>query len=256
MSEETPYDRVVVSIEDSVKKPGDGDPQYWPSRRVRVELTYYLSEDDESLSEATAKVGDAVDAEVSKRLGLTASTAQPAEVKTRTRRTKEQIKADEAAAAAQTVGNAAGPSDPTDLPQEDARPVSDAPTTGGSSGGGQTASTTAADPTALEDDTPLPQSSSTGPSDASPADDPFIIEPEAPAPAVDTSGQIAPISDGDLNSAVQVKNGALGSQKGTAAIRALIQSYNSDTTKVFQVRDIPADRRAEFINKLNAIKVD
>lgn len=246
MSDDNSYDRVFISVEDGLKPAED----YAPSRKVRVELNYVLA-DEESYDDALGRLGGIASAQVDKLLGRTkitgdvSLTTQLAETSAkRTRRTAAQIAADKAAAGVVTTGG----TDPTSLEDDTSPQSSDAPTDTTIAATPGVATST--DPTNLEDET-LPQVSSTGSSvDTS---DPFTIEPEPTTPPVDTSGQIAPISDGDLNSAIQVKNSELGSQAGTLKIRELIASYNSDPTKTFQVREIPADRRAEFINKLNAI---
>lgn len=220
---DTPVFEICVTVEDANPPPAD----YTPARKVSVEIHGYnvLPVD---LEGETERAGSVARAQVDVLLGRTPAQVALTEVtQRRTRRTKEQIAADNAAAAAAQT-DPTSLEDPTvDLPQE---PVSTPPAT--SSGDAPTATTTEADPTALDD---------------------FTVQPEPPA--VDTSGQIAPISDGDLNAAVQKRNGELGSADGTKAIRALIATYNPDPTKVFQLREVPADRRAEFINKLNAIKV-
>lgn len=228
------YDRVFVSIEDGTKP----DIEYAPARKVRVELHYILVE-DESFDDAFERLGTTASKHVDKLLGRTSvpSSGTGEATVTRTRRTKAQIEADRLAA----LVAAEEAKDPTAL--EDAQPGNAATGTDGSSGGEQTASTIEA-----EDPTELPQSSSTGTSEAA---DPFLIEPEVPK--VETAGQINPISDGDLNSAVQTKNGSLGSPAGTTKIRDLIASYNPDKTQQFQLRQIPADRRVEFLAALEAI---
>lgn len=243
---DTPTYTVVVSVEDGNPPPAD----YTPARKVRVEITAHGQWTGSlDVDHATDAAGDTAARKVAELLGRQPpAKTEPGEATVRKRRTKAEIAADEAAAKAA----AAGVEDPTALPPENA---STPPA--GSSGGAPTASTTVADPTALEE-VDVPQQSSGG-SEAKPAAsdptalDDFTIQPEPPA--VDTSGQIAPVSDGDLNSAVQTKNGALGSPEGTKKIRELIASYNPDPAKVFQLREIPADRRHEFLNSLNAITI-
>lgn len=230
------YDKIFVSIEDGAKP----EQEFAPSRKVRVELTYFIAEDD-NYQETLDLVGSRASSQVDILLGRVGAPTASAGVATqppatRMRRTKEQIAADKAAEeAAKVAPPASDPTaleDPTELPQ-DAPQVSDATSTAASSGGEPTASTTVADPTALEDD--------------------FTVQPDPPK--VETKPtQIAEISDGDLNAAVQKRNGELASADGTKAIRALIATYNPDPTKVFQLREIAADRRAEFLNGLNAIQ--
>lgn len=208
--------RAFVSVEDGVKPAED----YAPARKVRVELTSDVFNQQE-LGAAVDYLGQLASQQVARLLGRAVSDVeQPAAnapAATRTRRTKEQIAADKAAAEAPAASDPTALEDPTELPQ--------------SSGDHGSTTTAETDPAALDDD--------------------FTVQPEPPA--VETSGQIAPISDGDLNAAVQKRNGELASADGTKAIRALIATFNPDKTKVFQLREITADRRAEFLNGLNAI---
>lgn len=60
------------------------------------------------------------------------------------------------------------------------------------------------------------------------------------------------VTDEDLNDAAQAANGRTNNH---VAIRALIASYNPDKTKQFQLRQIPADKRAEFVAKLKDEKI-
>lgn len=60
-----------------------------------------------------------------------------------------------------------------------------------------------------------------------------------------------PVTDAELNDAAQAANRRVGDPK---AIREIINSYNDDPTKVFQMRQIPAAKRAEFIAKLEGLK--
>lgn len=62
---------------------------------------------------------------------------------------------------------------------------------------------------------------------------------------------VAEVTDAELQSAVQRKNGEL---KAPDLIRALIAGYNPDPTKQFTLREIPQAQRAEFIDKLAALK--
>lgn len=62
---------------------------------------------------------------------------------------------------------------------------------------------------------------------------------------------VKPVTDAELNDAAQAANRRVGDPK---AIREIINSYNDDPTKVFQMRQIPAAKRAEFIAKLEGLK--
>jgi hypothetical protein len=87
-------------------------------------------------------------------------------------------------------------------------------------------------------------------------DDTFDIEPEPEAPA-EESFDIEPdagaedITDADLNNAVQKKNAEIANPN---AIRALIGTYNPDPKAAFQLRQITAAKRAEFLKKLGELK--
>lgn len=94
------------------------------------------------------------------------------------------------------------------------------------------------DPASIVDDEP-PLDGGDPPSGG--ADD-FSIEPE------ETGDE--PITDAALNAAVQRKNADLGDPE---AIRGIIKLYNPDPTKAFQLREIPQDKRAEFITKLGGL---
>lgn len=99
------------------------------------------------------------------------------------------------------------------------------------------------DPAAVEDfDIGDGDSGSDGSKDPASVDD-FSIEP-------DEEVGDEPITDAALNAAVQKKNADLGDPE---LIRGVIKSYNPDPTKAFQLREIPADKRAEFLTKLGAL---
>lgn len=212
-------DEGTVSFEDG-DKAADKTDQYDVSRKVRVELKFSVFEGQDGV-EVLRFTGDAARAEVARLLGGKAPAvsapqgeAQAGEPTKRTRRTKEQIAADEAAKQA------------------------GAPTTG-VSGGAQTS----ADPAAVEDFDPTAEIPATETTDDGLDLSEFDVQPEAEVDEV--------ITDADLNSAVQKKNGELGDPP---RIRELIGSYNPDPKSVFQLRQIPAGKRREFLDKLAALK--
>lgn len=59
------------------------------------------------------------------------------------------------------------------------------------------------------------------------------------------------ITDVALTEAVTKTNAAT---RNPPAIRALVDSYNPDPTKTFQLRQIPQEKRAEFLKKLGEIQ--
>lgn len=100
------------------------------------------------------------------------------------------------------------------------------------------------DPAAVEDfDIGDGDGGSDGSKDPASVDD-FSIEPD------EEVGDIEVITDAALNAAVQRKNADLGDPE---LIRGVIKSYNPDPTKAFQLREIPQDKRAEFLTKLGAL---
>lgn len=105
------------------------------------------------------------------------------------------------------------------------------------------------DPAAIDDEPPLeggdPPSGGDDPAAIGdePSEDDFNIEPE-------TEVEVEEITDAALNAAVQRKNAELGDPE---AIRGVIKLYNPDPTKAFQLREIPADKRADFITKLGGL---
>lgn len=122
-----------------------------------------------------------------------------------------------------------------------------APNTGGSGG----ARTSDEDPTGNEAHTIHLPDETKDPADIG-GDETFDIEP-----AVEESFDIEPdagsedITDADLNNAVQKKNAEIANPN---AIRALIGTYNPDPKAAFQLRQIPAAKRAEFLTKLGELK--
>lgn len=220
----------LVSVEDS--KPHSNDE--YGRKKVRVDLSFAVGEGEDYTttfdlaSEAATNRVTALLNGVSLRAvgGTTAETpaSPPAPAARKTRRTAAQIAADDAAKAA---GHS--PS--------------------GSAGVGQTSDE---DPTANEANViHLPDEGAVD------GGDDFSIEPEPETPAEesfdiepDPAAGGEPITDADLNSAVQKKNAEIANPN---AIRALIGGYNPDPKQAFQLRQIPADKRGEFIAKLNAL---
>lgn len=82
-----------------------------------------------------------------------------------------------------------------------------------------------------------------------PAADPAAVTDE---PADDFSAapvaEVRPITDADLHSAAQKKNGEI---KNPLAIRTLVSTFRPAGSNVaFQLTEIPQDRRQEFLDKL------
>lgn len=222
----------LVSVEDGSKVADKAD-QYDVSRKVRVDLSFLVG-DGEDYQTIFDRVSEAASNRVASLLGrkptvvastpaADASAELPRETGTRKpRRTKEQMAADAAAAA-----------------------------------GGQGA---AADPSSMEDPTggegPTPAVIQLPDASAGAAADPAaLVDEETPVEEIDFDAPIPPKvtdapSDADLNSAVQKRNAELNDPD---LIRGLISSYNPEPTKPFQLRQIAADKRAEFLTKLAAL---
>lgn len=117
----------------------------------------------------------------------------------------------------------------------------------GSAGGAQTSDE---DPTGnVENVIHLPDEAAIG-------EDDFSIEPAETQTPVEEIFDIEPdagedVTDADLNNAVQKKNAEIANPN---AIRALIGTYNPDPKAAFQLRQIPAAKRAEFLTKLGELK--
>lgn len=155
----------------------------------------------------------------------------PAEQPRRVRRTKAQIEADEKAkrdASASSSGAPAGGANTAAGSSADAAASLDDPTDGDENVIHLPDETD--DAAALEDE-----------------EDNGLSEFDVPAP--EPAGE--PVNDADLASAVTKKNGEINNPD---AIRELIGSYNPDPTKPFQLRQVPADKRQEFLGKLAALK--
>lgn len=225
----------LVSVEDS--KPHSNDE--YGRKKVRVDLSFAVGEGEsyeatfDLASEAASNRVTALLNGVSLRVVAAASETPPAaeEPKPRVRRTKAQIAAD-AAAAAEAGGTPANK--PANAPSASGEELPDDPTDGEEH------------VIHLPDETELPDDGEALPDDAAALeDDEFTVtpEPEADAPKA--------ITDADLNAAVQRKNADLAAPD---IIRKLIATYNPDPKQVFQLRQIPAEKRAEFLTKLAALK--
>lgn len=221
----------TVSVEDGTKTIEKAD-QYDVSRKVRVELTFSV-EDGQDAAATLDYAAQLASQQVARQLGRAVpdvsspgpQPAPPAEAGTRARRTKAQIEADNAAKAA---GSGATVADPA-VVIADASVISDPDVAAH-----------------IEENKPAADASAVV-SDEIMSDDAGDEEWSTEVVA-DTA---APITDAELNDAVQKKNGEL---KDPPKIRGLIGSFNPDPTKVFQLREVPIERRAEFLAKLAELK--
>lgn len=220
----------TVSVEDGLKK----QEEYAPPRKVRVDLNFAVAEGEDfqaifdlASEAATNRVSALLNGTAIRVVAGTAAetpASPPAPAARKTRRTAAQIAADDAAKAAghSPSGSAGGAQTSDEDPTGNEANVIHLPDEGAVDGG---------DTFDIE---PEPET---------PAEESFDIEPD-PAAGGD------PITDADLNSAVQKKNAEIANPN---AIRTLIGTYNPDPKSAFQLRQIPADKRGEFIAKLNAL---
>lgn len=190
----------TVSFEDAVKVNTGGDPQYWPTRRAKVELTFDVFKNQDGSTVLNA-ISVAAKAKVREMLGeasaaaITAATAPatpPAaepEKQTRTRRTQAQMAAD--AAAAEAAKNPPSPDTSSPSPGS-ADPNAEAGQSGSGAAGG---TPTSADQAAQA--TP-------------PASDEWDV------------GEPAPVSDADLNAACSATAERL---KDPVAVRTTISKF-------------------------------
>lgn len=160
-----------VMFEDATKIDVGGDPQYWPTRRARVELTFVIAPDETDAEGYLSKVQANARARTAEMLGQRtpnapgAAAPTEASATTRKRRTQAEIAADNAAAAGQKPSGDAG------------------------------VEQTSGDPAAIDMETEGLTGNSLGKSDPAALD-----EWESPP---------AEVTDADLNSAVQKKNAVL-----------------------------------------------
>lgn len=208
----------IVSYEDGVKTV-EGD-QFSPTRKVRVELNFSL-DDGEKSETAIATVLDQAQSFVMGKLNLKAPTAAARST---------------AKPASDPKPAATGKSDKEKLAEangvgSDAQAKIDAAAAKKAAGPKRPAAKPADD--ALGEETP-----------------PAAKEEDGLDELFDATEAPKEITDADLNHAVQTKNRAVANPK---AIKALVATYNPDETKAFTLREIPAGKRAEFVEKLEKI---
>lgn len=227
----------TVSVEDCKKHEGYPDPQFAPTRKVRVELIFVVPEgqDGKPYLDSTAALADAKVAEMLGRKPTSNTT-----VKTTTAGTPEP--GSKAALEAELVGKGATAADLGHAPQE--------------------AATTKPGPKRT---TKKQEAAATPPAEApkAPAADPDELTGSEEALVEDdglgdlTGAPAAPmlISDLELNNAVQKRNAVI---KSGVAIRKLVAAYNPDPAKfpTIVLAQIPQDKRADFLKKLEVLTAD
>lgn len=209
----------LVSVEDGIK----ASEEYAPARKVRVELSFSIAESTPEAGRADiiSLVADQAAAQVARLLGR--GSAPQATV-------REVTPAPEEAAAPKKT-------------RRTAAQIAEDKAAAGPPAGGATPSPS--DLSAIPDDGPGEQSA---PSAESPADLGGVTDEwEVPA---EVEVEVVTVTDADLNALVQKRNGELGDP---VKIRTLIGKFNPDPTKPFQLRQIPADQRAQFVADLNAL---
>ncbi len=199
----------VVAYEDGIKTVA-GD-QFSPTRKVRVELNFSLDDaDDENVS--ILSVLNTAQSFVQGKLGIEAPTA----------------------AAAKTTRRKAA--DPT-VGEQHNTAVADV------------AAASKATAAVISDKDKLAAAAGLTGEKAKPAADPAAIE-DTNDSLDDILGTPAkPVTDAELNAAVQAKNKAI---KNPVAIKEVLGKFNGGPGKV--LADIPQEKRAEFLAELGALK--
>jgi hypothetical protein len=219
----------TVSVEDCKKHEGYPDPQFAPTRKVRVELIFAVPEGQDGKPYLDATAAEA-DAKVAEMLGSPprAKISKPATM------ASAPEPGSKAALEAELVAKGASAADLGHVPQ--AAPAA-AP--------GPKRTRKAADP-------PTPAA----------AADPDELTGNEPAPAADDDlgdltgeAKVEPISDLELNNAVAKRNAVI---KSGVAIRKLVQTFNPDPGKLANIvlAQIPQERRADFLKKLEVLTAD
>jgi hypothetical protein len=229
----------TVSVEDCKKHEGYPDPQFAPTRKVRVELIFTVPEGQDGKPYLDATAAEA-DVKVAELLGSPprAKTTKPVS----TSATPEP--GSKAALEAELVAKGASAADLGHAPQT-AAPGPRRP--------GRPAKTT---PEAAQAPAATP---------AAPVADPDeLVVSEEPAATVvadddlgDLTGEakVEPISDLELNNAVAKRNAVI---KSGIAIRKLVQTFNPDPAKLPNIvlAQIPQERRADFLKKLEVLTAE
>lgn len=227
----------VVSVEDCKKHEGYPDPQYAPTRKVRVELTFAVPESatpaqtDDAIAMAAGLANNQVKALLGQKAAATATTAagKPAggDAKPASEMTDKDRKAAEAGVL--VVDDAKKPEAPRRGPGRPAAAKKDEPKP-------ETAQIDLED---LTGPTPQPEAKVELPDD----DELFSSSP------------VTEVTDQQLTDAVTDRNKELGG-KARVNIRTLIGSFNPDPTRAFTIKEIAQAQRGDFLEKLKTIEAD
>lgn len=246
----------TIFYEDAVKKDVGGDPQFWPTKRAKVELRFEVFEGEPGLDVADT-VSELCREKVSAMLGtvfaptkvvnITQLTPEQLDVKTKGKRkiaeTKTlllpgQVEVPSVLAEPDVASLIVNPPVVVSVEPlgEPAPPAADASITSASATVASTGS-----PQAIPG---LPGSSP--PSDAS-----LVTNDLA-----DILGPPADITDASLGAAVTRRNKELGAT-GAVKIRALLNTFNPEPeTRVFQLRELTQPQRQTFLDSLAELAAD
>ena len=236
----------TVSVEDCKKHDGYPDPQFAPTRKVRVELIFVVPEDSDEGQRYLDAVATQADGKVTEMLGK----------KTAARSATTSASAPAASAPAP----AAGTPEPGSKAAREAELLAAGATPETLGRGTQALAPAAAGPKRTRTTKPPAPDAAAAPP-ATPAADPDELTPStAAAPADDLDdllgapAKVEPVSDLELNTAIQKKNATL---KSPPTIRKLVQTFNPDPAKFPQIvaAQIPQDKRHEFLQQLEALTV-
>ena len=201
----------LIAFEDAVKHDGYADPQFAPARRARAEFRFDI---DPTMNEdgISATINAVGEQAKAKVYELLGSPAPAAKARKAPAAPKP---------APETSANA-----PAKLTDKDKRAIEAG--------------------LVIPDGTKPPVASAKQP-------DPAAMEDDFTVAAEDDLTQVAPepVTDAELNSAVQKKNGEI---KNPAAIRAVISGFNPDPSKQFTLAQITQDQRRVFLAKLKELK--
>jgi hypothetical protein len=230
----------TVSVEDCKKHEGYPDPQYAPTRKVRVELIFTVPEGadgqpylDGTAAQANAKVAELLGNKPPATVAAGKATTAPAATPPST-----PAPGSKAALEGELLAKGATAADLGREPQQAAKAPRAPRKAQTPPAGGAQAEAPKADPDDLT------------------ASEPAAVQEPASDGLDDLLGEPAkdePISDLELNTAVQKVNATL---KAPAVIRKLLQEFNPDPVKYPQIvlAQVPQERRHEFLAMLKELK--
>jgi hypothetical protein len=231
----------TVSVEDCKKHEGYPDPQYAPTRKVRVELIFTVPEgaDGKPYLDGTAAQANAKVAELLGNKALaTIAAATVAAVAATPELPRAPAPGSKAALEGELLAKGATAADLGREPQQPAKAPRAPRKAQTQPAGGAQAEAPKADPDYLT------------------ASEPAVVQEPASDGLDDLLGEpakVEPISDLELNTAVQKVNATL---KAPAVIRKLLQEFNPDPVKYPQIvlAQVPQERRHEFLAMLKELK--